>query len=393
MTFPDLTIKSFSDIEETTGKLRFQAIENKLMHSVLENEDNIIKEGKILYESFNIPLSSFTPDLVFENIVKNFSVAENLYGKKLIRLLTGFDSSALRKNINIPEFQKQLRTNIENNAKGLKENGLIDSDYNVTKAGLELASLVAYIKELENITPKGILGTHISKRKSHYGERTEDKIFHKGDRYKDIAIKYSIKTAIRRGHKDLDIEDLRTSELRDRGETYIIYALDASGSMKGDKLDSAKKAGIALSFKAIENKDKVGLIVFNKEIEKVISPTSDFTKILTSIVSVKPLNQTEFTKSIKKAIELFPKEHVTKHLILLTDALPTTGNEPEEDTIKAVSEASARKITVSLIGLNLDKTGSALAKKIVEIGKGRLYRVKDITSLDKIMLEEYSCLN
>ena len=37
----------------------------------------------------------------------------------------------------------------------------------------------------------------------------------------------------------------------------IIYGLDASGSMKGNKLKAAKKAGIALAFKAIEEKNTV----------------------------------------------------------------------------------------------------------------------------------------
>ena len=79
----------------------------------------------------------------------------------------------------------------------------------------------------------------------------------------------------------------------------------------------------------------------------------------------------------------------TKHLILLTDALPTKGLIPENETLKSVGNARSENITISLIGINLDHKGVELAKKIVEIGQGRLYTVKDVEEIDKIILEDY----
>jgi len=42
--------------------------------------------------------------------------------------------------------------------------------------------------------------------------------------------------------------------------------------------------------------------------------------------------------------------------------------------------------------LFLLKEGIDLAKKIVEIGNGRLYIIKDLENLDKIVLEDYYAL-
>ncbi|MBW3021158.1 VWA domain-containing protein, partial [Candidatus Woesearchaeota archaeon] len=170
----------------------------------------------------------------------------------------------------------------------------------------------------------------------------------------------------------------------------IIYGLDASGSMKGNKIKAAKKAGVALAYKAISEKNKVGLLVFETEIKESIPPTEDFPKLLEKISLVRATKQTDFIQMIKKSIELFPKDsNVTKHLILLTDAMPTVGNDPERDTLEAVSEAAHYGITISLVGIGIEKKNEKLAKKIVEIGNGKFYKVKNLENLDSVILEDY----
>ena len=42
----ELQVKELSKAEELTGKLSFQQLEDKLMHSVLENDKKVIDSGK-----------------------------------------------------------------------------------------------------------------------------------------------------------------------------------------------------------------------------------------------------------------------------------------------------------------------------------------------------------
>mgnify|MGYP001574006453 CR=1 FL=1 len=376
------------EIEELSGKLSSQE-ERKLMRSVLENDKETIEKGKLIRDSINQGLSSFTPDLIYQQLVKNYSVAKHIYGPSLLKLATGYNPDYIKKNINIPEFQKELRFRIEKNIEKLKEEGLLGKDNEISDKGIGLASLVMYFEELDKLIPKGILGEKIHKKASIYGAKEDVRAYKKSDRYKDIAIKKSAKLAIRRGHKKLEENDLKVYERQSKGQSYIIYALDASGSMKGAKIDACKRAGIALAYKAIDERDKVGLIVFGSEVKNVVEPTSDFSYLLKNIAAARASRETDIVATLRKAIELFPNENITKHLILITDALPTVGEEPEKDTLKEVSIARNKGITISLIGINLNEKGKKLAEKIVELGLGKLYVVKDVENVDSVVLEDY----
>jgi Mg-chelatase subunit ChlD len=383
------SIKDFEEIEEHSGKLSFQHVEDKLMHSILENNESVIDKAKIIKDSINQSLFSFTPDLMFEKMVKNYKMAQQLYGDKLIRQMTGYDEKYVEKNVKIPEFQRELKQKMQEKFEGMQEQGLIDKHGTITEKGIELAALELYVEELDQLQAQGLLGEKFFEKQSHYGAPLDIRAYHKGDRYKDIAIRRSIKTAVRRQHAKLLLDDMKIFTRQAKGKVSIIYGLDSSGSMKGQKIATCKKAGVALAFKAIQEKDEVGLIVFGQKIQTAVAPTADFGLLLKQITRAHPSKETDLALCIMEAIPLFPSHDATKHLLLLTDALPTIGNDPLQATLDAVEKAVAAGVTVSLIGIQLDGTGKRLAERVVELGNGKFYLVENLDELDKIVLMDY----
>jgi Mg-chelatase subunit ChlD len=386
----DRIIPKLEEVEEKKGKLKKEADKERLMHTILEDDEEKIRDGKLLSEAVSQGIGSLTPDMMFQNMIRDYKLARKLYGDTIIKELSGYSPNYIEKNINIPEFKRELQKNISEKIESMKEDGLINKDGTITESGLKLSALVLYVEELDHLIPKGF-GERKSKEKNIYGDVEDYKKHTKSDRYKDISIKQSVKKALRRGHLEITSEDLIAYDRKAEGKISIIYGIDASGSMKGDKLKIAKKAGIALAFKAIQEKNKVGLIVFGSDIKEYIPPTLDFMMLLQRLAEIRASMETDISKSITKAVELFPK-HDTKHLILLTDALPTKGTIPENETLQAVGKARNEKITISLVGINLDTKGFELAKSITEIGQGKLYKVTDLDSVDKIVLEDYESL-
>lgn len=374
-------------IEEYKGKIGSDPEEQKLAHSVMEAEEERINEGKLVNEAMNNGITSFTHDMMFEQMVKDFKMAKNIFGETIIKQVSGYDPEYIERNIKVPEFRRELSQRIKKNLEILKDKDILGKNFEITEKGIKLAGLVMYAEELDHLVPKGIFGSKIHKKKSIYGEQEDIKIFKKGDRYRDIALKKSIKTAIRRNHKKLNKEDLKAFQRESRGKIEIIYGLDASGSMKGEKIETAKKAGIALAYKAIGNKDNVGLIVFGEEVKQSVIPCQDFNKILEEITRVKPSKETDMVAVIKKSIEMFSEGNLTKHLILLTDALQTIGTKDEVIDISAMGKAAG--ITISIVGIKLDREGIELAKSITELSNGKLYTVAALENIDKIILQDY----
>ncbi len=379
------------DAEQLDGKLSSQDKEDKLMHAVMEGDKDAVDDGRLLTDMFSQGISSFTPDLVYAHMVKNYQLARQRYGETILRELTGYDPDFIEKNVRVPEFQKELENRLKNRFQNLKEKHLLDKDGVITDDGLQLAALILYVEELDQLSPKG-LGEQEKQETAHYGEKQDTIAFRKG-RYRDIALKASVKKALRRNHTSLRAEDLLLYERKARGSIQVIYAVDASGSMRGEKLKTAKKAGVALAFKAIAEKNKVGVIVFGSTIKKALAPTLDFLHILRELATITASMETDIAATISKAQELFgPRSNQTKHLVLLTDALPTKGKDPRQLTLEAVSAARDAGITVSLIGINLTQEGEDLARQITAVGQGRLYVAADTGSLDSIILQDYQAL-
>lgn len=361
------------------------------MRSVLENDQQTIDEGRLIAESISQGISGFTPSLIMKNLVNDYQRAKQLYGETIIRELTGYEPDYVEKNLNIPEFRNVIEQKIHKNIAELKERGMLDKHRQFTPHAINLAAIILYTEELDRLRVRGH-GEQEERRVTPYGAPHADRRFTRGTRYRDIALKRSIRTAIRRGHTRLIEDDLTAIERRRQGRIHLVYALDASGSMRGEKLATAKKAGIALAYRAMEQRNKAGLIVFSSEIEQVVEPTRDFMHLIYELAQARAHRETDITLALEKALELFPRGADTKHLVLLTDAMPTRGKDPHEATLRAVSAARAGGITTSLIGIGLEEDAEELARSIAATGGGRLYLVRQLEALDSIMLEEYDAI-
>ena len=367
----------------------FGDIDGDLMGSILDGAGEKTDDARLVEEAVNQNVGSFTPDIFMENI-KSFQNAKRLYGDRLLRLLSGFDSDYLEQNLGIPEFRKELFEKIRERVQRLKSQGLIERDGTISEKGESLAMVIAYVEELDRLAPKGLQGDVVRKNVQHYGDRDDSRPYKFGDRFRDINIRDSVRVASRRKHESLGVDDLMVSPRRSKGSVVVVFGLDASASMRGEKLLMGKRAGIALAYKAIKSRDEVGVVVFSHKVREVVYSTRDIGEVLTALSGAHAMRETDYTVLFDKWSEVFPKKRgLTKHLVILTDALPTAGEEPERATIAKASELVNQGVTISLIGINLDAEGESFGKKIADVGGGRFYLVKNTKEIDAVVLQDY----
>ncbi len=340
----------------------------------------------IVEESLNRGLSTLNPDLLYSNLVNNFSLAEKTYGKKLLRLLTGDDVNTIEMNIKLEEYKKELREKIGKKIKELKEAQLIDDNYFFTEEAINIYASNLLKEELEKLKHLSLEG-EISKIKG-YGSKV-DVVVEEKKSYRQIDNKKTLKIVAKRKHKSIEIEDLRFSERKQHEGIELVLVLDTSSSMKGSKISEAKKAALLLCHLAISEKSKVGLVAFSTTTSKVVRPTKDTREVIFNLISLTPRGQTNIYRAIMDAINLFSGKKISKHIILISDILPNVGEKPLEKLMEAVDVAARSGITISVVGIQLDDEGKTIGEKIALIGKGRLYLIDKPQQLDLVLLKDY----
>jgi Mg-chelatase subunit ChlD len=384
-------LEESSQPEETEGLMTSNPDDyEKIAHSIIEDDGESIDDGDIINDAMNQGVGNFLPDMMFQNLVNNFQNAKQMYGERLIARVTGHGSDYVERNIKIPEFARELEGKITDKVEALQDKGYLGKNGQILEEGMRLAALVMYMQELDTIVPKGIYGEKEHEEISHYGISGEVRNYKQHDRFHDIAFKKAVKVALRRGHKKLVKGDLRVFERESKGSIAVVYAVDASGSMRGQKLEMAKKAGVALAFKATEEKNKTGLVVFSAGVDKKVKPTTDFWKILTQLTQITAGDETNVANTIKETLQIFPEQECTKHLIFLTDAAPTSGEKPQEAALKAASVAVSKGITISVIGIQVDAESEKFARELAVVGEGNFYIINDLDELGGVVLEDYA---
>jgi hypothetical protein len=86
-----------------------------------DESDQERDDSMLLEEMTAHGIGSFQPDIMMQNLTERYSHAEKLYGKKLITLATGFDSEYVKRNIRIPEFQKEIEKQLKKQKQDLTE--------------------------------------------------------------------------------------------------------------------------------------------------------------------------------------------------------------------------------------------------------------------------------
>ncbi len=385
-------VDNFQPGEELDGKLSSDPSQQKLPRTILEVNEALIEEGTLVEAACNQQLFSFVPDMIFQELVKEYKHAEKLYGQTIIRQLTGYDPRYVEKNIRVPEFQRELEQGLHERIEGLKDKGVLRGDGSLQKDAIDAAALLMIAEEFDAVDRSfSSYGQTVRLESDKEGEPTSIRPF-KHDRYKDIALKQSITKAIKRNHSKLRMDDVVAVDRESRQKINVVYALDVSGSMKGDKLTIAKKAGVSLAHRAIRDRNNVGLVLFGSQIEKVVPLTKDFFSFVRPMIAALPGNETDIALAISSSTKLLFGSKGIRHVVIITDGLQTTSKTPEGEVFKQVMIAKEEGLSISVVGIDLDDIGLEFARRLVDLSKGRLYAVQNTDDIGGIVITDYAKL-
>jgi Mg-chelatase subunit ChlD len=230
------------------------------------------------------------------------------------------------------------------------------------------------------------------------------------DRFRDISLRRTMREVItkRRHLEKIQREDIRIEERRPLGCMDVVLALDRSSSMiEHNKFQYARKAAIGLALAAFKNGDRSSVVTFANTATKLNKLTHNAQPILEKITEVRPAGYTNLEDGIKNAREILlsASRNAEKHIIVITDGVPTTHNFHEstkqQDTmdekaraklaaLRQVKICRANKISCSVVCiLRGGDVDIEFSKKLARAGEGSAHFLKDEKNLLDVVLQDY----
>lgn len=221
-----------------------------------------------------------------------------------------------------------------------------------------------------------------------------------GDRRDDIAFDATIRAAApfqprREGERDrnklaysIHRQDLQRKVRVRKAANLILFVVDASWSMAvAERMNATKGAIMSLLTDAYQRRDRVGLVVFQKDrAQLVLPPTNSVTLAKKALADIPVGGKTPLSAGLWLAYQVFQKERighpdVLPLMILLTDGagnVSMTDIPPQEEALQIASQfehAEIRNVTINMEHAAFDQ---GLARQLAEQLGGPCLTLRDL---------------
>lgn len=217
-----------------------------------------------------------------------------------------------------------------------------------------------------------------------------------GDRHDDIAFDATFRAAApfqnERSHADvafaIENSDLQRKIRVKRAANLILFVVDASWSMAvTERMAATKGAIVSLLTDAYQRRDRVGLIVFQKDRAMlVLPPTNSVVLAKKALADIPVGGKTPLSAGLKLSLDVFTKEKrlhpdVMPLMILLTDGagnVSITDLPPQEEAHRiadAIAQENIRNITINMEHAAFDQ---GLARQLADRLGGPCYSLSEL---------------
>ena len=170
-------------------------------------------------------------------------------------------------------------------------------------------------------------------------------------------------------------------------KVHIVFTIDNSGSMAGEKLDAAKEAIIRRFRKDLGEEDMLSLVTFSDTAEVILQSVSrkTTTDFESKVRGIGVGSLTNLYDGLVKSIDILkntPAEYL-RRVVLVTDGQPTTGVTDHDKIVKLVKEAKERyNIRFDVYGIGSDYDYE-LCQRIADAGGGWMRHVEKAVDVEK----------
>jgi len=260
-------------------------------------------------------------------------------------------------------------------------------------------------------------------KREHEVDKTDVRRYQRGDVFKSISIRHTLRRILRKGKTvdDINSTDLRAFEKKPVNQLDIAVCVDISASMKEKgKLRYAKMAVAELAKAAIDKGDRMGIVAFSNLGEAVAPLTDKLQPLMEATMTLRSEQYTNIGNGLRVARRMLQKDNNSnaKLVILITDGEPNAAlsedsrgagyhmrvaefsRETSMEAKRAMGAQHAlveagrtrrKHIKISVVYIcpegTVDAESERVAREIARLGGGRFHKVRAIERLPLEALE------
>lgn len=212
------------------------------------------------------------------------------------------------------------------------------------------------------------------------GEMVGVRPFALGDRYRDVALRDSLRQAIRHRHRRVERNDVQVWQREKRTRLDVVIAVDISGTMAQlEKYWLSKRVAVQLALAYLRHGDRVGVVAFANEGRRVQRLSLDQHRVTEAVVNLE-IDLNSFT-NISSALDqswrtlaAAPGSPGARQVILISDGEATAPKDgPEQQALTQALRLHRDGVVLSTVCLNEQNANPRLMAKLARVGGGRFY--------------------
>jgi len=149
----------------------------------------------------------------------------------------------------------------------------------------------------------------------------------------------------------------------------IVFILDVSGSMEGEKIQQARE-GLTYCISNLNRKDRFNVITFSSETRffknKLVSAAEYQDEAVRYVKKLEARGGTNINEALTEALDMNFDAKRTTSLVFITDGLPTVGERDVRNILKNVTKNNPDKIKIFTFGVGYD-VNTKLLDKLAEL--------------------------
>ncbi|MCP4772164.1 MAG: DUF3520 domain-containing protein [Planctomycetes bacterium] len=195
------------------------------------------------------------------------------------------------------------------------------------------------------------------------------------------------RTLLSIGIKAREVED------EERKPMNLVFVIDKSGSMEGERMQLVKDA-LELLVDQMREDDTLGIVTFDSNGHEALQPTSarerwKLREVIRNLSTGGSTNAAEGLELGYKMMETcFSKDRINR-LVLASDGVANTGETDQERILKTVRAKAEADVDLTTLGVGMGNHNDVFLEQLANKGDGSCHYIDDFAEAKRVLVEQF----